>query len=155
MLTVRLPDELETEVDRLAAAEKKTKSDIIKEALREYIASHRDRKSSYEMGEDLFGIASSGESDRSTTYKQRLKDKLGSAVILLGRVDGGRVNLIAGVTKDLTGRISAGDVIKEIGARVGARGGGRPDMAQGGGGDKPEALDDALESLADWVAERA
>ena len=85
----------------------------------------------------------------------RLKDKLGSAVILLGRVDGGRVNLIAGVTKDLTGRISAGDVIKEIGARVGARGGGRPDMAQGGGGDKPEALDDALESLADWVAERA
>jgi alanyl-tRNA synthetase len=84
----------------------------------------------------------------------RLKDKLGSAVILLGRVDGGRVNLIAGVTKDLTGRISAGDVIKEIGARVGARGGGRPDMAQGGGGDKPEALDDALDSLADWVAQR-
>ena len=85
----------------------------------------------------------------------RLKDKLGSAVILLGRVDGGRVNLIAGVTKDLTGRISADDVMKEIGARVGARGGGRPDMAQGGGGDKPEALDDALESLADWVAGRA
>ena len=85
----------------------------------------------------------------------RLKDTLGSAVILLGRVDGGRVSLIAGVTKDLTARISAGDVIKEIGARVGARGGGRPDMAQGGGGDKPEALDDALDSLADWVAERA
>ncbi|TDJ36430.1 MAG: alanine--tRNA ligase [Gammaproteobacteria bacterium] len=84
----------------------------------------------------------------------RLKDKLGSAVILLGRVDGGRVNLIAGVTEDLTDRISAGDVINEIGARVGARGGGRPDMAQGGGGDKPEALDDALDSLADWVAER-
>jgi alanyl-tRNA synthetase len=45
-------------------------------------------------------------------------------------------------------------VIKEIGAQVGARGGGRPDMAQGGGGDKPEALDEALDSLADWVAKQ-
>jgi alanyl-tRNA synthetase len=84
----------------------------------------------------------------------RLKDKLGSAVILLGQVNGGRVSLLAGVTKDLTGRISAGDVIKEIGAKVGARGGGRPDMAQGGGGDKPEALDGALDSLTDWVAQQ-
>jgi len=78
MLSVRLPIELETEIDRLASAEKKTKSDIIKEALREYIAAHRDRSSSYEIGQDLFGIASSGESDRSATYKQRLKDKLGA-----------------------------------------------------------------------------
>ncbi len=78
MLTVRLPNELETEIDRIASAERKTRSDIVKEALREYIASHRDRGSSYELGQDLFGVASSGESDRSATYKQRLKDKLGA-----------------------------------------------------------------------------
>lgn len=78
MLTVRLPNELETEVARLASAARKTKSDIVKEALREYIGSHRDRSSSYEVGQDLFGIASSGESDRSATYRQRLKDKLGA-----------------------------------------------------------------------------
>ena len=76
MLTVRLPGDLETEIDRLASIEKKTKSDIIKEALRQYIASRPKRNSSYELGQDLFGIAASGDSDRSRTYKERLKGKL-------------------------------------------------------------------------------
>ena len=113
-----------------------------------------------DQARDVGGIAvlaarlEEGDPKAMLTTLDRLKDKLGSAVILLGQVDEGRVSLIAGVTKDLTGRISAGDVIKEIGAQVGARGGGRPDMAQGGGGDKPEALDEALDSLADWVAKQ-
>ncbi len=113
-----------------------------------------------DQARDVGGIAvlaarlEEGDSKAMLTTLDRLKDKLGSAVILLGQVDEGRVSLIAGVTRDLTDRISAGDVIKEIGAQVGARGGGRPDMAQGGGGDKPEALDEALDSLADWVAKQ-
>jgi alanyl-tRNA synthetase len=113
-----------------------------------------------DQARDVGGIAvlaarlEEGDSKAMLTTLDRLKDKLGSAVILLGQVDEGRVSLIAGVTRDLTGRISANDVIKEIGAQVGARGGGRPDMAQGGGGDKPEALDEALDSLADWVAKQ-
>ena len=77
MLTVRLPDDLEAEVDRLAATEHRTKSEIIKDALRNYVASHAQRHSSYELGEDLFGIGESGVSDRSATYKQRLKRRLG------------------------------------------------------------------------------
>ena len=76
MLTVRLPGDLETEIERLAATEKKTKSDIIKEALREYITLHRKKNSSYTLGQDLFGIVSSGDSTRSETYKKRVKDKL-------------------------------------------------------------------------------
>lgn len=76
MLTVRLPSDLETEINRLASTEKKTKSDIIKEAIRQYIASQRNRNSSYELGNDLFGIVSSGSSSRSKTYKKRVKDKL-------------------------------------------------------------------------------
>ena len=113
-----------------------------------------------DQARDVGGIAvlaaqlEEGDPKAMLTTLDRLKDKLGSAVILLGQVDEGRVSLIAGVTRDLTGRISAADVIKEIGAQVGARGGGRPDMAQGGGGDKPEALDEALDSLADWVAKQ-
>jgi len=113
-----------------------------------------------DQARDVGGIAvlaarlEEGDSKAMLTTLDRLKDKLGSAVILLGQVDEGRVSLIAGVTRDLTDRISAGDVIKEIGAQVGARGGGRPAMAQGGGGDKPEALDEALDSLADWVAKQ-
>ena len=77
MLTVRLPSDLETEIERLASTEKKTKSDIIKDALREYLASRRKDTSSFEIGKDLFGITSSGGSDRSRTYKKRVKDKLG------------------------------------------------------------------------------
>ncbi len=76
MLTVRLPDDLEAEVDRLAATERRTKSEIIKDALRNYVASHSERHSSYELGEDLFGVAESGDSDRSINYKERLKRKL-------------------------------------------------------------------------------
>ncbi len=76
MLTVRLPDDLEAEVDRLSTTEKKSKSDIVKDALREYIAAHKDCRSSYNLGKELFGIADSGHSDLSGTYKQRLKDRL-------------------------------------------------------------------------------
>jgi alanyl-tRNA synthetase len=83
-----------------------------------------------------------------------LKSKLGSAAILLAHVDDGGVNLIAGVTSDLTARLKAGDVIKALAPIVGARGGGRPDMARAGGGDKPDAVPTALAAFKAWVAER-
>jgi alanyl-tRNA synthetase len=83
----------------------------------------------------------------------RFKDKLGSAVVVVGAVDDGKVRLAAGVTKNNTDRIRAGDLIKDIAERVGGKGGGRPDFAQAGG-NKPEALDEALGSVSDWVAER-
>jgi hypothetical protein len=69
-----------------------------------------------------------------------LKSKLGSAVIVLGNVSDGKVSLIAGVSKDLTDRVAAPDLIALVGPEVGAKGGGRPDMARAGGGDKPDAL---------------
>ena len=83
----------------------------------------------------------------------RFKDKLGSAVVVVGAVDDGKVRLAAGVTKNNTDRIRAGDLIKDVAERVGGKGGGRPDFAQAGG-NKPEALDEALGSVSDWVAER-
>ncbi|MNV97634.1 Alanine--tRNA ligase [compost metagenome] len=73
----------------------------------------------------------------------QLKNKLGSAVILLGGVQDGKVVLVAGVTQDLTGKLKAGELMKQAAAAVGGKGGGRADMAQGGGTDAG-ALDGAL-----------
>ena len=73
----------------------------------------------------------------------QLKNKLGHAVILLGSEHEGKVVLVAGVTKDLSGQLKAGDLMKQAAAAVGGKGGGRPDMAQGGGVDVA-ALDNAL-----------
>ena len=96
-------------------------------------------------GIHVLGVEVEGDSKTVLTTLDRLKDELVSAVIVLAQVHNGRVNLTVGVTKNLTERFTAGDVIRFVGAQVGAKGGGgRPDMARGGGGDKPEALAAAL-----------
>ncbi len=77
------------------------------------------------------------------TLVDQLRDKLGSAVIVLGSASNGNVSLIVGVTKDLTSRIQAGKVIGQVAQKVGGKGGGRPDLAEAGGKDAA-ALDSAL-----------
>lgn len=81
------------------------------------------------------------------------KNKLGSAVILLSAVDGDKVALVAGVTKDLTERVKAGDLMREFAGRLGGKGGGRPDMAQGGGSDVA-ALQEVLQAVPAWVEQQ-
>ncbi|MGM0450862.1 MAG: alanine--tRNA ligase [Pseudomonadota bacterium] len=83
----------------------------------------------------------------------QLKNKLGSAVVLLGAAAEGKVTLVAGVTKDLTGRLKAGDLMKVVAPKVGGKGGGRPDMAQGGGSD-PDGLPAAVAAVEAWVREQ-
>ncbi|MBF0137594.1 MAG: alanine--tRNA ligase [Magnetococcus sp. DMHC-1] len=83
----------------------------------------------------------------------RLKDKLGSAVILLGVAADDKVSLLAGVTPDLTGRIKAGDLMRFVSEKVGGKGGGRPDMAQGGG-TRPEQLNETLAAVPAWIESR-
>ncbi|MBT2971180.1 MAG: alanine--tRNA ligase [gamma proteobacterium symbiont of Ctena orbiculata] len=83
----------------------------------------------------------------------QLKNKLGSAVILLAAVAGGKVSLVAGVTKDLTAQLKAGDLVKLAAEKVDGKGGGRPDMAQAGGSN-PDALPQALAVVETWVRER-
>jgi alanyl-tRNA synthetase len=83
----------------------------------------------------------------------RFKDKLKSAVVVLGSVENGKVRLAAGVTKNNTDRIRAGDVIKPVAEQVGGTGGGRPDFAQAGGSN-PDGLDAALASVPGWVTEQ-
>jgi alanyl-tRNA synthetase len=83
----------------------------------------------------------------------QLKNKLGTAAVVLATVDGGKVRLVAGVTKDATDRIKAGNLVNAVAIPVGGRGGGRPDMAQAGGND-PSALPAALAAIPDWVREQ-
>jgi alanyl-tRNA synthetase len=83
----------------------------------------------------------------------KLKDKLGSAAIVLSAVNDGKVTLIAGVTPDLTAKIKAGDLVNHVAQQVGGKGGGRPDMAQAGG-TNPDALPAALTSVKAWVEQR-
>jgi len=87
---------------------------------------------------------------RDTT--DQLKNKLGSAVVVLGTVNDEKVSLVAGVTKDLTDRIKAGDVVNEVARKVGGKGGGRPDMAMAGG-NSPGALPDAISSIKQYVTD--
>ena len=83
----------------------------------------------------------------------QLKNKLGTSAIILGSVDGDKVTLIAGVSKDATDRIKAGELVNSVAQQVGGKGGGRPDMAQAGGND-PAALDGALSSVVAWAEEK-
>ena len=83
----------------------------------------------------------------------KLKDKLGSAAIVLSAVADGKVSLIAGVTADLTAKVKAGELVNHVAQQVGGKGGGRPDMAQAGGTD-PAGLPAALASVRAWVEQR-
>jgi alanyl-tRNA synthetase len=83
----------------------------------------------------------------------QLKNKLGSAAVVLAAVSGDKVSLVAGVTADYTQKIKAGDLVNMVAQQVGGKGGGRPDMAQAGGTD-PAALDAALHSVSDWVRQQ-
>ncbi|MAA73811.1 MAG: alanine--tRNA ligase [Salinisphaeraceae bacterium] len=94
--------------------------------------------------------------DRKTLRESvdALKNKLGSAVIVLASVEDGKVALIAGVTDDHADAMPAGELVNHVASQVGGKGGGRKDMAQAGGTD-PSSLDAALASVKDWISARS
>ncbi len=83
----------------------------------------------------------------------QLKNKLGHAAVVLAAVDGDKVSLVAGVTKDETRRLRAGDLVNSVARQVGGKGGGRPDLAMAGGKD-PAGLDAALQAVPAWVRDQ-
>jgi alanyl-tRNA synthetase len=83
----------------------------------------------------------------------QLKNKLGAAAVILATVDGDKVSLAAGVTREETQRIRAGDLVNHVAQQVGGKGGGRPDMAMAGGKD-PSGLDAALQAVPDWIRDQ-
>ena len=89
-----------------------------------------------------------GKSLRDTV--DELKNKLAPAAIILSTIEGNKITLIAGVTKDITDKVRAGDLVSHVAVQVGGKGGGRPDMAQGGG-NQPDNLASALDSVTGWI----
>jgi len=87
------------------------------------------------------------------TMMDDLKNQIGEGIIMLGLANGEKVNLIAGVTKNITAKIKAGELVNFVAQQVGGKGGGRPDMAQAGG-NQPENLDAALNSVSTWLEDR-
>ena len=83
----------------------------------------------------------------------QLKQKLGKAAIVLAAVNGNKISLVAGVTKNETAILKAGELVNVVASQIGGKGGGRPDMAQAGG-DNPAKLSEALNSVQSWVSEK-
>jgi alanyl-tRNA synthetase len=129
------------EIDRLKAAKRKSASSDLTSDVRE-IAGVRV------LSARVDGVAAKD----LRNMVDDLRSKLGQGIVLLASEQEGRLALAVGVTKDLTDRYRAGDLMREIAAIVGGKGGGRPDFAQGGGED-PSRLSEAFERFEALVAE--
>ena len=148
------PDTLATKVESLRAEVR----DLEKEAarLRQKLATSSGGDLTQDAAEvgGIKVLAAQLEGATVATLRDTLdqcKNKLGTGAILLAAVEDGKITLVAGVTPDATDRIKAGDVIKHFANQLGGKGGGRPDMAQGGGSDVA-ALPDVLASFPAWIA---
>ncbi len=82
-----------------------------------------------------------------------IKNRIGEGIVVLGVANESKVNLIAGVTKNLINKVKAGELVNFVASQVGGKGGGRPDMAQAGG-DNPENLQQALDSVNAWLRDK-
>jgi alanyl-tRNA synthetase len=105
---------------------------------------------------DVFVLAENiGDADPKTLREtvDQVKNKLGSAVVVLASTRDSKVSIVAGVTKDRSEQIKAGELANWIAQRIGGKGGGRPDMAQGGG-TEPAKLPEALRDVPGWVEQR-
>jgi alanyl-tRNA synthetase len=171
---LRLFDEVEQRLDRIARTLKAGRDTLIDKA-EQLVASNRQLEKEIERLRARLASGAGGDmtagavdvngvkvlaaridaTDAKTlrTTLDQLKDKLKHAVVLLATVDGERITLVAGVTADLTARCKAGELIGEVSVMLGGKGGGRADMAQGGGSDV-NALPKALEHVQQWVRAR-
>ncbi len=161
---------------KFAAALLKTSPDKITERLEKFLADHKEKEKEIESlkakllsqkSDDLIsgareinGIKVLSRELKVDSQKElresadKIKDKLGSGIVVLGAAKKSKVMLICMVTKDLTERFKAGDIIKQLSEIVGGKGGGRPDMAQGGG-NQPEKMARALEASYGLIERKA
>jgi len=148
------PATLETRIEKLLDGQKALEKDVIQ--LKAQLASREaeDAMAAFKTVNDIPVLALKVAATRPAELREladRFKDRIKSGIVVLGAVSGGKVLLIAVVSKDLAQRCHAGKLIKQVAATVGGGGGGRPDMAQAGGS-YPEKLDMALAGVYDIVA---
>jgi alanyl-tRNA synthetase len=147
------PMELSDRVDKLLRLQRELEKEV--EALKGKLAAKESGdivKKAKKIGDVRVLVEKVEVTDVKTLrdYGDKLRDKIQSGIILIGSRVGDKAMLLCMVTKDLTGKYNAGDIVKEIAPIVGGSGGGRPDMAQAGG-TKPENLDEALNKLKDLL----
>ncbi len=153
------PFEVAQRVDKLLAEEKDLAREI--EKLKQRIASGgggRDLMAEAVTIKGIKVLAAQVEVDDAKVLRDtgdQLRDKLGSGVVVLAGTGGPKVQLLAMVTKDLVGKVKAGEILGQVAALLGGKGGGRPDMAQGSGGSDPAQVPAALAAAKKWVEEHA
>ena len=106
--------------------------------------------------DDIHIVAAKVDGDAKTLMSvfDDIRSRFPKYVIALAVVVDGKIHLVCGVSKSLTSDLRAGELVQHVGAQVGSRGGGKPEMARAGGGSNVEALPGALNSVVDWVRER-
>nr|WP_257263885.1 alanine--tRNA ligase [Endozoicomonas sp. ONNA2] len=147
------PDNLHAKLQALIAQGKSLEKELqqLKQKLASAGSSDLVSQSVEVHGVKLLATELEGVDPRSLRdMVDQLKNKLGSGIVLLATKTDGKVSLAAGVTKDLTGRVKAGDLLKMVAGQLGGKGGGRPDFAQGGGS-QPEHLEKAMSSIKGWL----
>lgn len=150
------PMEVGDRVDKMQREIRDLEREVARLKTRLAAGGSRDLMSEVKDIEGVKVLAVSTEVADAKTLRETgdtLRDRLGSGVLLLAGIGDGKVSLLAMVTKDLTGRVHAGKLLKEVAEVVGGRGGGRPDMAQGGGKD-PDKVPLALEIALKYVSEQ-
>ncbi len=102
-------------------------------------------------GAKVLAVRVQGDGKALRELADKLRDKLGKGVVALGSEQDGKAILLVAVTKDLTARVKAGDLVREAAKLVGGSGGGKPELAQAGGSD-PAGLERALEMVSELAA---
>jgi alanyl-tRNA synthetase len=150
------PDELEARIDALeteASAARKRAEHLERQAGKAEVEEIIDAAERIDGASFVVARVPAANVDAMRQMGDLLRDRLGSAVIVLGAVMDDRPSFLAMATRDLSGRVHAGNLIKQIAAVAGGGGGGRPEMAQAGGKD-PSKLDEALEVARRIVREQ-
>ena len=152
MLKAR-PDTLADKVEQLLANNRKLEKEVAQLKTRLASGAGGDLTNQAVEVDGVKVLATSIEGADAKSLRDvadQMKNKLGSGIVLLAAPADGKVALVAAVTKDLTKRLAAGDLMRFAAGELGGKGGGRPDMAQGGGTDV-ESLPGVLKSVPDWV----
>jgi alanyl-tRNA synthetase len=147
-------ENLEARVERLLSTNKDLEKEVSRLTARLTLADIDGIVSKAKMVGNARVVVSRVFLDSPKTLRDvgdKIRDKLGSGIVVLGGEYQGKAALLVMVSKDLTGTYKAGNIIKDISSLVGGRGGGRPDMAQAGG-PNPDKLDDALGAASAIIA---
>ena len=149
-------DQLDGKVQQLVSHSRDLEKEIsrLKDKLASAAAGDLSDKAVDVQGVKVLALRLDGVDAKSLrSTMDQMKNKLGSAIIFLAAVNDDKIQLAAGVTKDLTAKAKAGNLIKEVGELMGAKGGGKPDMAMAGGGDLNK-IQSALDAVPGWVEQQ-